>query len=295
MLSVALAGCAEDAGTPDEPDANEPPVVEATETTGGIRGVVVDTAILPIADADVLVTPGDLKTTSDENGNFVLSGLEPGTYFVVVSHPLYDTVQQSTEVVAGVAEPAAIKFRLTRLVNFDPYLSTQPFKGYITCSANLVFVLSEECGEGVGVSGQGRVGKNDNNKAQIDFQIESDQVKSLIAEAHWKPSTSVGAPGAQSGGFNMGIYVDFSCLPVCDWSYSIDRKNSNSPMYLRNDERTAELGPNEETLFSTFTWAASDETGVLLEQEFDVFVTASYGLPLPEEWSFINGDDNPFS
>lgn len=297
LSAVVLAGCAEDLPSETPDDVPEPGKVEVTSTTGGIRGVVVDQSIVPVVGATVKVLNQELAQETDENGLFVFSGLEAGTYFVEASHPLYDTQQSSVDVTAGVEEPPALKIQLTRLISTEPYLTTQQQQGYITCSANIVIALSEECGEGVGVDGFGRVGANPNNRAQIDFNVDSGLVRSLIVETVWEPSLSVGTgTGSQSGGFNMGIYIDWSCLPVCNAAGgTVDRKNGYSPLYLRNDEKLQSLETDETTMFSTFTWAASDETGVLLEQPFEVFITSSYALPLPEEWSFVAGSPNPFN
>lgn len=298
FVTATLAGCAEDPGSATD---DQPPVA-VTDTTGGIRGVVVDSGIVPIADATVRLLSEDASTVTDEDGSFTFGELQPGTYFVQASHPFYDTQQSSVDVVAGEENPPVVKIQLNRLINAEPYMETQQFEGYIACSANIVIALSEECGEGVGVPedvpvvGGQRVGGNPANNAQIDFFVDNDLVRSLIAEAVWEPSITVGGGGAQSGGFNMGIYIDWSCLPVCNAAGgTVDRKDGVSPLYLRNDEALAGLDVDETTAFSTFTWAASDETGVLLEQPFEVFITSSYALPLPEEWSFVAGDDNPFS
>lgn len=310
LLATALAGCADDGGggTGTTGGGNEPPSVVVTETTGGIRGVVVDEAVVPIATATATIQSTGDSAQSDENGAFVFSGLEAGNYFVTVVHPLYDSVQQSVEVVAGVENPPVARFQLTRVISSDPYISQQQLRGYISCSANVLIpgvggVLSEECGEGVGVPGVGRVGGNAENQAQLDFNVDSGLIKSLVVEAVWDPSLSVGTSGSgQSGGFNMGVYIGFSCDPVCSWDTQIDRKDGMSPMYLRNDDPEGfdgdtpldTAGVTADTTFSTFTWASSDETGLLLEQEFEVFITSSYVLELPEGWSLVNGDPNPF-
>ncbi|MEA3135896.1 MAG: Carboxypeptidase regulatory-like domain, partial [Thermoplasmata archaeon] len=104
VAASILAGCA--GGPGNGPAAAEPGDVgdiDATATTGGIHGFVVDEKITPIKDATVTVLPSGALTQTDEGGAFVLSGLEPGTYFVKAEHPLYDSAQQSVEVVAGVA------------------------------------------------------------------------------------------------------------------------------------------------------------------------------------------------
>ncbi len=292
LIAVTLAGCADNASvTSTEPDG--PGEVTATATTGGIRGVVVDASIVPVPDATVTLKETGATTTTDDKGGFIFNDLQPGFYSMEATKQLYDKVQATTQVVAGVSNPDAVKIQITKLTDQEPAFSTTKYDGYIFCSANVVIALSEECGEGVGIPGVGRVGGNPDNRAQVDFFLDGPNGQSLIVEAVWEPSLTLGA-GGQGGGFNMGIYTDFSCDPVCGWSHAVDRKNSKSPMYLRNDANFAEKGFDQDTAFSTFTWAASDETGVLLEQRFTVFVTQSYVLPMPEGWSFVNSDPAPF-
>src|SRR5688572_33036463 len=101
LALLALAGCSGDAGGPAaEGLGAQASTVEATATTGGIRGVVVDDAVRPIAGAEVKVQGSDKTTTSDSSGLFTISGLEAGTYVVLASHPLYDQVQQTVPVEA---------------------------------------------------------------------------------------------------------------------------------------------------------------------------------------------------
>ncbi len=312
LLAVSLAGCSDSAPPTQEVDPDGPPEVEVTSTTGGIRGVVVDQAILTVADATVLVKETGDETITDANGVFLFSGLAAGTYTLEATKPLYDTVQATAIVEAGVKNPDAVKIQLTRLTNQNPYAPTFTYNGYLFCSINIVvpeltYLLSEECGEGVGVPGVGRVGGNPDNNAQIDFGIDSGLAVTMMAEVVWEPSLSVGPSGSQSGAFNMGIYTDFVCDPGCGWSNQIDRKNGGSPLILRSDDGESpglgmsgdiasfpEAGFNEDTAFSTFTWASSEETGILIEQPFKMYQTTSYLLPLPEGWAFTNDDSDPW-
>ncbi len=308
LVVVSLAGCSDSApATEVEPDG--PGQVKATKTTGGIRGVVVDQSITPIAAAKVTIKETGAALDTDDKGMFIFNDLTPGLYTLEATKPLYDQVQVTTQVVAAVSDPDAVKIQLTRLTDQTPRAVTNVYDGYLFCSINVVvpevtYLLSEECGEGVGVDGVGRVGGNENNVAQIDFYIESADAKTMMAEVVWDPSIAIGVTGA----FNMGIYTDFLCNPSCGWDKQIDRKNGNSPLILRSDDGEssgqgmagdipsfADAGFTEETVFSTFTWASSEESGVLLEQPFKVFQTTSYLLPLPETWSYVNGDTDPFT
>ena len=292
LMATALAGCGDE--SPKDPlDGVELGNVDATSTTGGIRGVVVDQAIRPIGDAEIRVLSTDLKTKSAADGTFVLSGIKAGTVFVVASHPTHDEVQQSVEVVAGVADPKAIKFQLTRLIDAEPYMTTIKEQGFIVCSANLVGLKSEECGEGVGVDGQGRVGKNPNNRAQIDFTVDGPHLATLIVEQVWEPSTEVGG-GEAAGQFDTVVALAWSCLPECKGD-TLGSAAMASPLLIRIDRPVLESREfASDTVFSTFTWA-EDNPGILLEQEFEEFISMFYYLEAPADWSFAGGSVDPYA
>src|SRR5688572_21074791 len=100
--SVLLAGCT---GGGDGPPPADEPVdfsnleLEATETTGVIRGVVVDDAIRPLANATVtLVSDGDRTATTTDSGTFGFEQVPPGTHFLTVSRFRYLDQQQSVDV-----------------------------------------------------------------------------------------------------------------------------------------------------------------------------------------------------
>ncbi len=79
----------------------------AAEETGAIRGFVRDAVGRPLADATVVVlTPGDetAETTSDDDGNYQLTGLVPGRHIFEARLPGYTVDRQdAVAVVAGQA------------------------------------------------------------------------------------------------------------------------------------------------------------------------------------------------
>ncbi|MEA3166564.1 MAG: Carboxypeptidase regulatory-like domain, partial [Thermoplasmata archaeon] len=107
--------------------------LDVSPTTGGIRGIVVDQAIVPVNGAKITLSGGK-NTTSDEEGLFRFTGLEPGDYFVSVAKPGYTAVQQSASVVAGVADPPIVKVLLTRLTTAQPYLDHFKLDGFYECA-----------------------------------------------------------------------------------------------------------------------------------------------------------------
>lgn len=295
VLAFALAGCTTTDGEPTADsffDEEDDPVVQATATTGGIRGVVVDDRITPIAGAIIEVVNHEESITTGDDGLFAISGLEPGTYLIKASHPLYTTAQQNTEVVAGEDNPPAVKLQLLRTVFAEPYLQTLAYEGFIVCSANVQFVgYSEECGEGAGVPGVGRVGGQDNNRVQFDFTVGAG-AQTVIAEQVWEPTSDAGRA------FYTPISTEWVCDPFCGGSRFIEL---DGPSPLRGEINATQLADHEvlpdETVITMFTWASleSNPVGVVLNQRFQNFVTVFYYLPAPEGWSFVGGSPNPYN
>jgi hypothetical protein len=300
LLSMVLAGCSGGGGADPTDDV---PTLEVTSTTGGIRGVVVDSSIRPIKEATVEVEGVGKSVTTDETGLFAFSGLDAGNYFVKASHPLYDLQQQNVEVQAGVADPKPVKFLLNRVVLETPYLNTIKFDGFIVCSINVDQVgYSEECGEGVGVpcapdpvppnvTPCGRVGGQGNNAVQMDFTVGAG-AKSIVLEQVWQPTSEAGRA------FFTLVSTEWLCDPFCGGN-SLFTMDGESPLLGRADEE--EMADNEiqpdSTIITSFTYASlsSNPAGAVLNQPFQNFVTIAYYLPLPEGWSFVNGDPDPFA
>lgn len=295
VATLLLAGCTSDSGSPSGGNAGEnAPPIEATATTGGIRGVVVDDRITPIKGATVSITPGDKTLETGEDGLFAVSGLEPGEYFIRASHPLYSDAQQSTSVVAGEANPKAVKIQLVRSVFENPYYQTLTYDGFIVCSINIIVLLSEECGEGVGTPcevpavGCQRVGGQDGNNVQFDFTIGAG-AKTLVVEKYWEPTSEAGTA------LYSPISTAWSCLPVCSGN-RVSEIEGESPLYTTIDNATLEAEEilPDETVISIFTWASPETTGAVLNQKYTDYVTVFYHVPAPEGWSFVNGSPNPF-
>lgn len=285
---VGVAGCADsggEKGTDTQTVGSNAPKVEATSTTGGIRGVVVDDRITPVKDAVIEVSGVNKTVKSDAEGLFAVSGLEEGTYFLKVTHGLYAPAQQSVEVVAGEDEPPLTKVQLIRTVFADPYSETLKYEGFIVCSANVVIALSEECGEGAGVPGVGRVGGQGNNNVQYDFTLGAG-VATMVVEQVWEATSETGRA------FYSPISTNWSCDPVCDGN-TFACLEGESPLYVAVPAESFPEDYEPGQTVSVFTWASRETTGVLLNQKYETFVTNFYYLPAPEGWSFVQGTAAP--
>src|SRR5688572_13599234 len=89
VLALVLAGCSGSGGSggkaPDAAAAFDDFELDATETTGVIRGLVVDERIVPIEGAEVTlkVAGKDAQVaSSDAEGRFAYNDVEPGTHFL---------------------------------------------------------------------------------------------------------------------------------------------------------------------------------------------------------------------
>jgi hypothetical protein len=140
LLGAATAGCSgKPASTPAADSADFSTLgLEATATTGVIRGIVVDQAIRPIGNATVALTPGDKATRTTAEGTFGFDGLEPGSYFLRVTRSGYNATQASATVVAGVADPTPVKVLLSASPTGAPYFEAYSFDAFITCGFAVV-------------------------------------------------------------------------------------------------------------------------------------------------------------
>lgn len=107
--------------------------LEATEDTGVIRGVVVDTAVVPIPDVTITVSGTELSTTTNAEGAFGFSGLEPGTYFMEASRLGYISTQTNVEVVAGEDAPPVVRIAMVEDPDNVPYAEGLVWEGYMAC------------------------------------------------------------------------------------------------------------------------------------------------------------------
>lgn len=140
LAGMVLSGCSGDPSTSSQ-EASEEEIdygVEATSTTGVIRGIVIDEAIRPLFNASVSLAGLNRTVVTNDDGAFGFEGLEPGTYFFAVSKLGFKGAQGSADVVAGVSDPAIVKVMLTSNPSTAPYVEVQAFRAFITCGAAIV-------------------------------------------------------------------------------------------------------------------------------------------------------------
>lgn len=144
LTTMLLAGCSSSPapGTAPQADAPTPGAeadftelqLEATKTTGVLRGVVVDTAVRPLAGANVTVHPGALQAFADGQGRFGFEGLEPGSYVVRAEAVDFIGQQATVTVVAGDDAPTPVVLSLEAVLGTEPYVDAFAWDGYMQCS-----------------------------------------------------------------------------------------------------------------------------------------------------------------
>jgi len=142
LVLAALAGCA------DDPPATAGEDVEATATTGVLRGVVVDEAIRPLLGVQVrlpLADGAELNATTSDDGSFAFGGLAPGGYLVHARKLGYLDASLAVNVTAGVDEPAAVRVQMLADVLNTPGIEGFSFNGFLQCSVTAVAVRAAAC------------------------------------------------------------------------------------------------------------------------------------------------------
>jgi hypothetical protein len=289
LAGALLAGC----NSPNaDPASDSGPTfddlgLQATSSTGVIRGVVVDDAIRPVPGARVTLkgdAPREAMTT--DLGTFGFDELAPGTYFLSVSKPGYFDAQQSTEVVAGVSEPPIMKVQLAVDAANMPYFEAYVFSGFIECSTP-VFAA---CGFATDV-GQIATGSNvTKDNSQVRYPLS--KVPSWVqTEMVWSSTQALG--GAMTvmysyGDCGGGFYCDHAATGA-------------SPLLLTaGPEDIAEIGLGDsepELYIRTFTAPAAEDpvgvVGLTAEQGFEYYTHIFYGYQPTEGWLFSSGEPVP--
>lgn len=288
LASLVLAGCSE--GSAPRPAATDQDFqdlgLQATQSTGVIRGVVVDDAVRPVAEVAISINgPTQRQATTKADGLFGFDGLEPGTYFIQANRPGYAAAQQSAEVVAGVNDPPIVKILLAADAASGPRVVTYIFDGFIECSVSFV---------AAGLAACSTIGYG-NDRFLVEYELD-DVPDFAQAEMHWK-STQAVSP-------NLALL----------WSRSVPGQTlldnwvedrGPSPLLIQADKARIEevgLGSDIHILTRVFNEPADGTNpgciprpvlggcttgaGVTISQAFTVLTNVFYGVVPPEGWLY---------
>jgi hypothetical protein len=278
FLVTLLAGCSnapsDDEAAPFvEPEAFEDLTV--TESKGVIRGIVISETIVPIPDAQVeLRLEGAKAQITDAQGAFVFTDLEPGDYFMTVSKAGYFTVQASTTVVAGVAEPPIVKVQLVIDALTQPFTELFHWAGFLECG---MMYSSNTAPPPAGYLGFNACGLHDGRFIE-HFTFGADRMPDFAqAEAVWKGTQPLSNRLAM-GFYDSGTY---------DWKGI----SGESPLLLTTNKTEIYdyFEENQTELRMRMFPGMADEPAsvvVTTNQGFDVYLTLFYGFTPRADWRF---------
>ena len=284
VLALVLAGCAED-GSPETQEAD--PVdaleLEATDTTGVLRGVVVDDAIRPLAGVLVeLSGTGNGSVETSDDGVFGFQDLPPGTYFVKASRIGYFGAQQTVEVVAGVDDPPVVKVMLRRDVTYQAFVESRQYEGFIQCTSS-VLVL---CGIPNVLTGD----EITSDRFAWD-QAFADGGAHIQAEMVWD-STQALSPELY---FEMEALNDACENSNDDVGRFLNNTSGPSPIYATVNATQIQawsVGSTCPLWISVFSGgAAGTPVGFTVQQRFTMYFHTFVGYAPPSGWRFaIDGE-----
>lgn len=136
--AVSLAGCSEAEG--DDPGGLDEENDDEALTTGVLRGVVVDTAIRPLADAIVSIRQNGsvvIEVATDPDGNFGVPNLDAGDYAVNVSKPGFLPSEVPGTVVGGENLPDLIQILLEPAPVDAAFVMPFVWSGQVGCGTTL--------------------------------------------------------------------------------------------------------------------------------------------------------------
>jgi hypothetical protein len=242
MASTLIAGCSSDA--PKDADDVEAGLedlgLDATDTTGIIRGVVVDDAIKPLGGVSINVLLGAFNRTVQTNaeGLFGLDGLQPGDYFLVATKEDYKPAQTVVTVVAGEDDPQTTRLLLSIDPTTLPYFSHVQFDGFIGCSATTPTVSAAVCDM------DDNVKEFTNNRFLVEYPLDGPPTW-IQSEAVWSSTSATG---------------DDLSLSLTDFSQETQRTvadaRGKSPIYFTVNETVAQAydyGTNNSLVIRVFS------------------------------------------
>lgn len=301
LATAALAGCA--GGEPGAGEASDPEFenleLTATDTTGVLRGVVVDEAIRPVANASVTLSgSGTGATVTNPDGLFGFSGLAPGPYFVKVSKAGFVEGQTSAEVAAGIDEPDILRVLLASDPMTAPYVTTYVFEGYIECSFSLVAVGFAACS----------TAEELNDRFIVNYTLDRPP-HWVQSEMAWRSTQAVSPEldvvySASGEGALLDNYAeDWGPSPLLvqvNETLAAERGlGSGTDLLIRvfnqpvEGTETGDPTDGDDCLDRPVLGGCTTGAGMTIEQSFTIITNVFYGFAPAPEWRYIEEGPHP--
>jgi hypothetical protein len=268
VLAAALAGCSAKSETPADAldQAAKDLNVQATATTGIIRGVVVDTAIRPIPGVELTVqVQGKARTaTSGLTGAFGFQDLPEGTYFIAAHKVGFANIQTSATVVAGESDPMLVKVQMVADASTRPSVDIFHFKGFLECNVAIPLfffpcynpVTNEEIG-------------NDNFSSSFNVTGNVTWVHTSLV---WTPTEAVGTE----------LYINVG-TPKTE---IVESAGGPSPLVVDISGKDAAQFENDAIVLEVSGNGEQGLAGAEIQQDFDAYTVVFHGFSPPTGYSY---------
>lgn len=275
-LAIVLAGCAGDdggsSGATDGPGASGD---NETQIRNGIEGIVQSEDLLPLERAKVEIISLNLTVFTNSEGQYRFANLEPRDYLVVAEKEGFRTLTQRAIVQDETIHE--LNFQLEARSTETPYSETLPADGLVSCK--FVYGLDPEsmqhhdCGS-----------FDPNNQDTHEFEVQRNAAQ-IVVEANWEP-TQDGAKHmmltVESVGFGHQDLIFGSITGPPGVKISVAQTITEKYYPEGGVIRTKmDAGP------SITGDEAGLDGGVVLQQNFEVFVTVFYVEPGPPTFSAL--------
>ncbi len=135
LAAVLFSGCgAKSSASLDVNTTSLPPIDSGK---GAISGLVIDDRYRPVPDALVLLTPVGLTATTDSEGQFQFTNLDPGAFLLQVNAADHEAAPKNIDVLADQYNEVEIEAR--RVFSINGQVITTEYSVFSPCMQSAVF------------------------------------------------------------------------------------------------------------------------------------------------------------
>ncbi len=327
LATPLLAGClglgGDDAGSGDETVQKQQ--AEVGSETGGIQGVVTDTAVQPIEGANVTLLETDQTTQTATDGSYAFSNLDPGTYTIAVRAEGFISTSNETQLRANQVSQA--DFILSPVALQEAFMQQIEDSAFFECGVGVGWNLTQlpEVPEAPLIGDPRTFGitwatcatlnlegntTNDDFSEDIEFEAP---LTELVVEAQWDPSSpaadhmwlTADIQGfANLTGGNATLYQDVDASSPYKHVVNNTTLEEINEWFIRRCESGSSDGdrycgynfrdrgwPMTARTFTATDCAPTPASGCApIQQEVNYVFTAFYNQPAPEDYSVHQGD-----
>lgn len=259
LLLALLAGCAGDRSPAEDTAVPADPAL-------AIEGIVVSSAIVPLANVSLRLEPAGLDAVSDLEGRFRFEDLREGTYTLQATRGGYVPSTMALQPGGGL-----VKVVLDTDTQVASYVDAYSFDGFIERSVNLG-------------------GARTSSSSSPNYTIGLRAPDLIQFELVWQSTQALGGRLDLTAIANDGNVT----LPVAG------RAEGPSPLLLRLNRTVIEefrFGPGvllDMALFAGQEPVAADRgAGLVVSQSYRLITHMFYGYLPPEDWRFSSDGEPP--